>query len=139
MINIHIEDYHNKFLESIKEVKTTKDKVKHFFQFVLDDSEDNMKHFNGYKEFLSVVLADENSAMKEFNCSTHDFFKAQLEEILQNGINNGELRPEALELSEGLLIFEKGLALVKMSQNDHQVEEKFEKFINAIFKLIEIK
>lgn len=139
IINIHIEEYHNQFLESIKTVETTKDKIKHFFQFVLDDSEENMRHFNGYKEFLSIVLADENSAMKEFNCATHDFFKNQLEDILKKGIENGELKPESIELSEGLLVFEKGLALMKMSQNEHQVEEKFEKFINAIFKLIEVK
>jgi len=139
IINIHIEEYHKHFLESIKTVETTKGKIIHFFNFVLDDSVENMKHFNGYKEFLSVVLAEENSAMKEFNCSTHDFFKDQLTEILEKGVENGELKPEAIELAEGLLIFEKGLALAKMSQNDHKVEERFEKFINAIFKLIEVK
>jgi len=35
--------------------------------------------------------------------------------------------------------FEKGLVLMKMSQNDHQVEEKFEHFLNTLFKLIEVK
>lgn len=139
IINIHIEQYLDSFKESIKTVKNTKDKIRHFFKFVLDDSEDNIKHFNGYKEFLSIVLADENSAMKEFNCDTHDFFKNQLSEILEEGVKIGDLKPESIDLAESLLIFEKGLVLMKMSQNDHQVQEKFEHFLNTLFKLIEIK
>ncbi len=139
IINIHIEQYHDEFKESIKTVKNTKDKIRHFFKFVLDDSEENMKHFNGYKEFLSIVLADENSAMKEFNCDTHDFFKNQLVQILKEGVKIGDLKPEAIDLAESLLIFEKGLVLMKMSQNDHQVEEKFEHFFNTLFMLIEVK
>lgn len=139
IINIHIEQYLDGFKESIKTVKNTKDKIRHFFKFVLDDSEDNIKHFNGYKEFLSIVLADENSAMKEFNCDTHDFFKNQLSEILEEGVKIGDLKPESIDLAESLLIFEKGLVLMKMSQNDHQVQEKFEHFLNTLFKLIEVK
>lgn len=139
IINIHIEQYLDGFKESIKTVKNTKDKIRHFFKFVLDDSEDNIKHFNGYKEFLSIVLADENSAMKEFNCDTHDFFKNQLVQILEEGVQIGDLKPESIDLAESLLIFEKGLVLMKMSQNDHQVEEKFEHFLNTLFKLIEVK
>lgn len=139
IINIHIEQYLDSFKESIKTVKNTKDKIRHFFKFVLDDSEDNIKHFNGYKEFLSIVLADENSAMKEFNCDTHDFFKKQLVQILEEGVKIGDLKPESIDLAESLLIFEKGLVLMKMSQNDHQVQEKFEHFLNTLFKLIEIE
>lgn len=58
IINIHIEQYHNEFLETIKDAKTTKEKVFHFFKFVIDDSIENLKHFNGYKEYLSIVLSD---------------------------------------------------------------------------------
>jgi AcrR family transcriptional regulator len=139
IINISIEVYHNRFLESIKNVSSTKEKIKHFFNIVLDDDEETQAHFNGYKDFLSVVLGDENSEMKEFNCSTTNFFNEKLKEVVQEGIDKGELIPQAIDLSEGLLIFEKGLVLLKMSQNNYNVSEKFEKFINTIFNLIEIK
>ncbi len=139
IINMHIENYHNEFLKSIEEVKSTKEKIFHFFRFVLDDSEENLRHFNGYKEYLSIVLADENSAMKEFNCSSNEFFKTQMEKIIQDGIDNGELIPQALSLSNGLLIFEKGLALLKMSENDYDVKADFDQFINAILELIKVK
>lgn len=139
IINVHIEDYHNGFLKSIESVESTKEKIFHFFQFVLDDSEDNLKHFNGYKEYLSIVLADENSAMKEFNCASSDFFKEQLKKVMKDGVDKGELIPESIDLSDGLLIFEKGLALLKMSENNYDAKVDFDNFINIIFKLIEVK
>lgn len=139
IINIHIEDYHREFLESIIDVKTTKEKIKHFFKFVLDDSVENMKHFNGYKEYLSIVLADENSAMKEFNCASNEFFFNLINSVIKEGIDKGELVPQAQNLADGLLIFEKGLALKKMSEIDYDAQDDFDKFIDAIFSLIEVK
>jgi AcrR family transcriptional regulator len=139
IINIHIEEYHKEFLEGIRGVETTKEKIKHFFKFVLDDTEENMKHFNGYKEYLSIVLAEENSVMKEFNCSSNEFFNTLLSQVLKEGIDKGELLPESINLSDGLLIFEKGLALKRMSENEYDPKDDFDKFIDAIFKLIEIK
>ena len=127
------------FLESIQNVKTTKEKVLHFFKFALDDNEENMKHFNGYKEYLSILFSNDNQSMQEFNCTTHDFFKNQLKEIISDGIKNGELKEIALELSDGLLTYEKGLVLLKMSQKEFCANSDFERFINAIFELIEVK
>ena len=74
IMNIHIDTYHNEFLETIKDVKSTKQKIFHFFKFVIDDSIENLKHFNGYKEYLSIVLSDDNHAMKKFNLKCNVFF-----------------------------------------------------------------
>lgn len=139
IINIYIENYHNQFIESIQNVKTTKQKVLHFFKFALDDSEENMRHFNGYKEYLSILFSNDNQNMKEFNCKTHDFFKEQLKKIITDGIEKGELKEIALDLSDGLLTYEKGLVILKMSQKEFDANENFEQFINAIFELIEVK
>lgn len=138
IINIHIEEYHNNFLESIKNVDSVKEKIRHFFKFVLDDSEENLKHFNGYKEYLSIVLSDENHEMLDFNTNCNTFFRTQLEKVIKEGIDKGELIPESLEFCGGLMIFEKGLAIFKMTDNI-DVEAEFDKFINALFRLIEVK
>ena len=139
IINIHIENYHNEFLETIKDVKTTKEKVFHFFKFVIDDSVENLKHFNDYKEYLSIVLSDENSEMKKFNNSCHTFFNEQLRKIIKEGIEKNELIPQSMNLIDGLMIFEKGVALVKMTQDGFDSVEACNMFINAIFDLIEVK
>ena len=139
IINIHIEKYHSEFLETIKDVKTTKEKVFHFFKFVLDDGVENMKHFNGYKEYLSIVLSEDNEEMCDFNKSCNVFFDFQIMKIIQEGIDNKELIPEAINLASGLLIFEKGLALLKMTEKNFDTRQACELFINNLFDLIEVK
>jgi len=139
IINLHIEDYHNEFLETIKDVNTTREKIFHFFKFVLDGSEENLKHFNGYKEYLSIMLADGGDAMCDFNMECHSFFSNQLKMMIDEAVENGELIPQAALMSEGLLIFEKGLVLLKMTQKDFDAKKECELFINNFFDLIEVK
>lgn len=139
IINVHIEQYHQEFLKTIKDVKTTREKVMFFFKFVLDDSLENQKHFNGYKEYLSIVLADDNSSMKKFNSSCRIFFIEQLKKIIEEGINNKELIPESISFVDGLLVFEKGLALLKMTQENFDTNTVCKDFLDNFFELIEIK
>ena len=139
IFNISIEEYHVEFLETIKDVETTKEKIFHFFKFVLDDSAENMKHFNGYKEYLSVVLGEENQEMKKYNDTCHIFFKEQLKKIIEEGIEKNELIPQAINFIDGLLVFEKGLVLQKMTQEDFDVTTICKTFINNLFDLIEVK
>lgn len=139
IINIHIEEHHNAFTQEVKNLPTVREKIELFFDFVLNDCDENMKHFNGYKEFLSIVLAEENLTMQEFNCDKNEFFRGELVKIFAEGIGKGELKEESLDLADGILTYQKGLALRKMSQSNFDVRADFEKFIDTIFKLIEVK
>ena len=42
-------------------------------------------------------------------------------------------------MSEGLLIFEKGIGLLKMTQKDFDAKKECDVFINNFFDLIEVK
>ena len=139
IMNIHIEQYHKEFIHAVKKLEITRKKIELFFDFVLNDSEENMKHFNGYKEFLSTVLSEDNPTMKQFNCDKNEFFRGELIKIFVEGIAKGELKEEAIDLADGILTYQKGLALRKMSQANFNPREDFNKFINIIFKLIEVK
>lgn len=139
VINIHIDKYLEEFLFAIKDVKTTREKIELFFAFVLDDSEENIKHFNSYKEYLSIILAEDNEDMKNFNNKLNEFFSKLLKDVLHEGIKKGELKKESLDLAEGLLIFDKGLMIFKMAHSNFDANKEFKKFINTIFNFIEIK
>ena len=139
IISIYIQEYHDNFLKTIEDVKTTKEKVFHFFKFVVDDSSENLKQFNSYKEYLSIVLSDDNHAMKKFNTTCNNFFNNQLKKFIKEGIEKKELIPEAINLVDGLMIFEKGMALLKLTQDDFDSKFFCETFINTIFDLIEVK
>lgn len=139
IINIHIENHHNDFLDAIKDMKSTKEKIYQFFDFVLNDSEENMKHFNGYKEYLAIMLSDENESMFNFNSTCNTFFSTQMNKIIQEGIDSKELIPEAIQFIGGIRIFEKGLALLKMTDPNIDIKTEFEEFLDAFFNLIEVK
>ena len=98
-----------------------------------------MKHFNGYKEYLSVVLGEENQEMKKYNDTCHIFFKEQLKNIIEEGIKKNELIPQSINFIDGLLVFEKGLVLQKMTQEDFDVTTICKMFINNLFDLLEVK
>jgi len=139
IINIHIEEHHKKFLKEVEKLKTVREKIELFFEFVLSEDPDLVRRFNGYKEFLSIVLSDDNHSMKEFNCNKNEFFRGELVKIFAQGIASGELREESLDLADGILTYQKGLTIRKMSQANFDAREDFEKFINTIFKLLEVK
>jgi AcrR family transcriptional regulator len=139
IININIENYHNEFLENIKDIKTIKEKVFLFFKFVLDESAENQKEFNGYKEYLSVVLSDDNQSMKKYNNKCHIFFTEQLKKIFLEGIEKKELTPKSLDFVDSLIVFENGLTLLKMTQEHFDVSILCKNFINNLFELIEEK
>ena len=63
----------------------------------------------------------------------------QLKKFIKEGIEKKELIPEAINLVDGLMIFEKGMALLKMTQDDFDSKFFCETFINTIFDLIEVK
>lgn len=139
IINVHIEYHHQKFLKSIENVKTTKEKLFYFLDFVMNDTEENQKHFNGYREYLSTVLADKNDEMCNFNSSCNSFFQNQLELMIQEGIEKNELLPVAKNFVEPIMVFEKGVVLMKMTQIDFDAKKTCEQFLNTIFDLIEVK
>lgn len=139
IINISIEEYHQEFLKVIKNTKSTKEKIYYFFKFVLDDSDENMKQFNAYKDYLSIVLSDDNQLMKKYNDTCHIFFKEQLENVINEGIKSNELIPQAKNFIDGLLVFEKGLVLQKMTQENFDVLNICKRFIDNLFNLIEVK
>lgn len=139
IINIHIEEYHESYLESIKGIDSIKEKLRLFFRFVLDESEDNQKHFKGYKEYLSVLLSDEKDEMMIFNNKCNVFFKNQLEIIFDEAIEKKELKPITKNFIDSIMVFEKGLGLMKMTVSDYDANHDFDTFIDNFLELVRVE
>ncbi|AXX91706.1 TetR family transcriptional regulator [Malaciobacter molluscorum LMG 25693] len=134
IINMHIQKAQQDFCKKIKKLKTTREKIYEVFSFVLDNSENSVRRFNYYKEYVSIVLSNENENMLKFNCNCKDFITQQIENILNEAVNKGELNGNASELVEVILIFEKGLAFLKMTQKDIELKNICLNFIDLILK-----
>jgi len=117
---------------------TSKDKVLLLFDFFLCEHKDYSKHLVLYKEFLSVTLSTQDIAMHNFNKECSQFIRETLVEIIQDGIESGELKEEAIQFVDGIMATERGFILNSWTENIN-CKEDFKEYIKMLFELIENK
>ncbi len=134
-----IQEYHDDFMAKIKKQDlTSREKVFLLFDFVLNEEGLFDKNHDFYKEYISINLSTENEEMLEFNDECSDFFKDLLTQFIEEGIDKGELIPEAKKLIEGLKAAEKGFLFFKWTQKK-DVAGDFRMFLDTVFDLAEVK
>jgi len=126
-----------KELEFSKDI-SSREKVFHLFEFVLDDSEKYTKDHNLYKEYVSINLGSVCEGMCGFNNECSDFFTSIATQIIQEGVDKGELVKESLSLIKGLLALEKGFLFISWTQ-EKDIKNDLKEFLNTLFDLLEIK
>ena len=73
--------------------------------------------------------------MNNFNFTDKE--TEQLKKIFIEGIENKELTPKSLDFVDSLIVFERGLTLLKMTQEHFDVNSLCKVFIDNLFDLIE--
>lgn len=132
------------FIEEHKEVlrdigsssKPTKEKVFDFF-FLLHKDE-NQGHLKIYREFLAIALHSGTEDMVNFSIACRSGFIEILQQILQDAIDRGEIKAEALGLVDAWMIFALGLAVETHTANLNPKEE-LNQALDIWFALIEEK
>ncbi len=137
IIRNHIGEYQKEFESKIKPEATTREKIFLTFDFILSNDEEHDQHKNVYKEYLSIDLSCENESMCTLNSECSTFFRNIIKLLIQDGIEKGELKNEAINLVEGLLAVEKGFLLIHWTEKK-DIKEDLRIFINTLFDLIEI-
>ena len=93
-----------------------------------------------YKEFVSIALSNPNQNMIDFQDKCAQGYYTWFYEIIENGIQSGELIPEAKALVKGLYSIGEGMFVMSASSgNTISLKKDITEFIDAIFKLIEVK
>lgn len=124
--------------KKISEAKTTKEKLKRFSEFFY--SAEDVQLRNIYKEFTSISLINPTQEMIQFQTqhliSYYDWFI----DVLQEGIDSGEVRPEVMDLAKGLFVVGKGLFIISSTTTlIDDLKTEFEKFLDTLFALLEVK
>ncbi len=132
-------DEHNILKEKkILEAKSTKDKIKIFFQFYYDKEDIDLRQL--YKEFVSISLVDPEHAMIEHHTQSFDKYYSWLQDIIKDGINNKEIQPISLRLAKGLFVLGDGMFITSSVTNSiDNVQIEIDKYVDALFELIEVK
>jgi len=138
IIRIFIEDHH-RILQTRGDINTTtKQKVFYLFDFFLCEYEPYEKHLEVYKEYICVTLSTKIGAMHDFNRECSKFLKDILKNIIEEGIQKGEIKECARHLIDGIMKAERGYIVISWTE-DRDLRNDFKDYINALFKLIEVE
>ncbi len=137
IITMFITEHEKKLFEITDQNISTKDKLFHFF-YLMHEDENSNKQLNIYREFLAISMTNGTQEMVDFNIKCRGKFTDILGQIIKEGIMKGEIRTEAQELVSALLSFKLGL-VVEMHTAALDAKDEITRFLDALFKLIEIK
>lgn len=138
IIRKFIEEHQNNLLLHSDKNTSTKQKVFYLFDFFLSEHKPYKKHLEVYKEYISVTLSSKPGPMHAFNNECSRFFKNILTDIIEEGIQKGEIKPISRQLVDGMMKAERGYIVVSWAENI-DLKQEFKEYINTLFSLIEVK
>jgi len=134
MMQAYDEQKEKRLLKAI----STREKVEIFLSFFY--KQENSELITIYKEFVSISLSNPNPSMIEFQAKCSQNYYTWFSSIIESGIENGELIPASKVLAKGILSIGEGMFIMNATSNDSVLLKKdINEFIDAIFKLIEVK
>lgn len=117
---------------------TTREKVKSFFSFFYTDEDEELREI--YKQFTAIALSSTSEEMVSFQTECYILYEKWMENIVQEGIQNSELKPEAKELIMGIFAFAQGTFIMSVTTSAiNDLKQKIDNQIDILFDLMEKK
>ena len=138
LVAILMTQYNENIEQKLKSVKSTKEKVKIFAEFFYAKQSEDLRVL--YKMFTAITLLHSHKEMRHFQTECFDSYYLWFEKILQEGIGNSEIIPNAAHLAKGMFATAKGLFIA--SETTHSItnlQVELNSYIDTIFELIEVK
>ena len=138
IVNILIQERNIIVEKQMSEITLTKDKIKLFASFFYADEDIELRQL--YKEFISIALSSPDENMIEFQTKCFIEHYVWFEKIIHDGIENGEIIPQALPLTKGMFVTAEGLFISSSATNAiDNLQKEIDNYIDAIFNIIEVK
>jgi len=123
--------------ERIKQAISTKDKMKVFSSFFYSDETEELREL--YKKFLCISLSSPTKEMQEFQKKQTERYNRWMEEIIQDGVDKGEIIPESIDLIPTICAANKGLFLMNQVTNSKDIlKDNINLHIETLFMLIKV-
>lgn len=138
LVNILMQRHSEKLQEKLQIKSTTKEKIKEFASFFYSNDDRELRVL--YKEFIALSLIAPQSDMVSFHKECNENYFQWFYEILVNGVETKELKPEALLLAKGLFLVGDGMFLHhSIFTKEEGIENDLNSFIDTLFDLMEKK
>jgi len=122
--------------EKLALFNTTREKVKSFFSFFYTEEDKELREI--YKQFTAIALSSANKDMLLFQTQCYNLYEKWMENIIEEGIANNELKPEAKGLTMGIFAFAQGAFIMSITTSAvGNLEQKINEQIDILFDLIE--
>jgi AcrR family transcriptional regulator len=117
---------------------STKERVKIFAEFFYSDETKELREI--YKDFISISLSTPNEELANFQTECVTRYFNWMCEIIQEGIDKGELLPESINIAKGLFALGEGMFISSnITHTIDDLEKELNQNIDVIFSLIEVK
>ena len=138
IVTILMDEYNKKTEIKLNNAKNIKEQLKLFAEFFYSDEDIQLREI--YKKFISIALINENNKMKHFQTQCYDKYKNWLEQIINEAIIKGELKPEVLSLVNGLFSTAKGLYIIHETTNSlDSLQNEINNYIDMIYQLTKVE
>ncbi len=138
IVTIMMKAHNEKKEQALADVHSTKEKIKIFFNFFYSKEDEELRTL--YKEFISISLVHANEEMIDFQTICFESYHQWFEQILQEGIDKGEIIPSAIGFTNGLFATAEGLFIASVATKAiDDVQKEIDLYIDTLFELIEVK
>ena len=138
LIDILMQEHSAKLQIELSQSNSVKEKVKKFSDFFYEDEHQELRSL--YKQFVSISLIAPDASILAFQTVCFNNYYDWFEELVREGVKNGELIPEALGLIKGLFSTAKGMFVVSCTTTSMEnLENELHTYLDNIFDLIEVK
>ena len=138
LVTILMQEHSQKLKSSLETKSSTKEKIREFSSFFYSKDEQELRKL--YKEFISLSLVAPQSERMEFHAECTESYFQWFYKILQNGIEQDELKPEALQLAKGLFVIGDGMFIQNsVIGREEDIKKDLDIFIDTLFDLMEKK
>ncbi|MEA2110955.1 MAG: TetR/AcrR family transcriptional regulator [Campylobacterota bacterium] len=138
IVNILIQERNIIIQKRMSHTVAAKDKIKLFSIFFYSEEDAELRQL--YKEFISISLSSPDEKMIEFQTDCFEGYYVWFEKIIQDAIDSGEIIMESNNLVRGLFVTAEGMFISSASTNAiTNIEQELNSYIDALFKLIEVK
>lgn len=138
IVNILLQEHNISKKFRIDSKDSTKEKIIEFFGTFYREEDIELRQL--YKEFVSISLANPSKEMTEFNTNCSKNYLQWFEELIQEGIDKGELVEGSKNLAKGLFVLGEGLFISSaVTNNSDDYKKELENFLDTLFKLMEVK
>ncbi len=135
IITILMEEGNMRKQAKLSKLDSTKEKIKVFFEFYYADEHVELRTI--YKEFISISLIQPCQKVIDFQTNCHQNYHEWITQIMQEGVDKGEIIPESMNLINGIFEFGRGMYITHtITHTTENLEQEINGFIDTLFTLI---